>query len=278
MDTKRLIMAVVLSVVVIIIYQTFFMPKPVPRKKILPKEQQIEQPIPVQKKEPEKRDTTRDISSIFSKSDEKPEEVVQVEKEKPIEKDLKASSEKEVVVESDYYRAVFSNKGAVLRSFELKEYKNDDKQPLNFVSSKVSRISLYFPFSFKSSDEHSNFYDTLNRELFTFQGKSLWNVSGDEERAITFRYADKEKNIYVEKSFVITGNSYVIDLEYRVLKEGKQLDAPFVFGPDLGSNLNEGRPMMMDLKIGAYDGDDIRSINFSRIKTQKTKSEGIEAW
>ncbi len=105
---KRTLLAVVLSVIVIMVYQAFFA-KP-PAKKV-PQQQETSVPAgketgatPPAKAEPIRaggEETTGKI--VAAKAPE--------------------GHEKDVVVETPLYRAVFTNRGAALKSFQLKDYK-----------------------------------------------------------------------------------------------------------------------------------------------------------
>jgi YidC/Oxa1 family membrane protein insertase len=58
-------------------------------------------------------------------------------------------------------------------------------------------------------------------------------------------------------------------VECRVIKDGQVIDAPFIFGPDLENNVGEGRIMQTGLRIGAYDGEDVKEKVFSGLSTEK---------
>ncbi len=133
MDTKRLIIAIALSIVVITVYQYFFMPKPtepVPRPPAETAGQVTtgtEQDAgPQTQTGAEQKSDKRNLADLFSK---KKKEVVEENVIEAVEEDLKETALKEVVVETDLYTAVFTNEGAGLKSFILKKYLDDKKQP-----------------------------------------------------------------------------------------------------------------------------------------------------
>lgn len=274
MDTKRLILAIALSIVVITIYQFFFMPKPKPRplpvessRQVTEEQQEGKQPPPVSESET----TTRDLAGIFSK---KKQEIVEDKLLEPVKENLKDTVRKEVVVETDLFTAVFINEGAGLKSFVLKNYVDDKKQPLDLVSKKVAKFGVY-PFYF-SPFEGNEVLVELNKQKFVYEGTLDRKVNHGQAEEIVFEYADVEKNISVMKKFVVYSNSYIIDLKYEFIKDGKELDVPFVFGPDLENNVSDQRAMQMGLKIRSYDGVDTRDIAFESVKTERTDVVAIE--
>ena len=281
MDTKKLILAIALSIIVIVIYQYFFMPKPTPRPQIPPAEvgktvdgpESIEGVKSLPPEEGAAPKEGQDILDIFSKKKEP------VQKEKlptvePVSEDLKEQQVKDVVVETDLFTATFTNKGAGLKSFVFKKYNDDKQNPLDLISAKVERFGLY-PFYF-SPFEENEIYKKLNGARFVYSGDMNVRVGKGGRKEIVFKYAEKDTNLYVLKKFVVADGSYVMNVECRILKDGKVLDAPFIFGPDLENNVSTDRALQAGLKIGAYDGEDIRSVEFRKQKTQPTGQQNIE--
>lgn len=285
MDTKRLILAIVLSIVVITVYQYIFVPKPA--KPISQPYSTPEQPLgeSFQEKSPAagqpagESESSR-IEDIFS--EKKPEPAIETpEEEIAIEQDMKDTGIKEVTVENELFRAVFTNQGAALKSFFLKKrfvgdkkYLDDKGNPLNLVSDSVNKYGLY-PFYF-SPFEGNEIFSDLNQQLFLYQGDLVLDASQDRKQEVVFRFADKSRNLAVIKRFVFSPHSYIIDLEFDIIRDGRHLEAPVVFGPDIENNVNPERVMQQNLKIGAYDGRSIQSVEFGKLKTVKTNNESLE--
>jgi len=284
MDTKRLIFAVALSIIVIMVYQYFFMPKPTPAPRPQPGQTAVsESPGQVNKDAvapgqtptaAEPGSTTRDLSELFSKDTKK--EIVAEKPLEPVKEDIKETLQKEVAVETDLFIAVFTNQGAGLKSFILKKYRDDKQQPLDLVPEKVAKFSVY-PFYFSPFGD-DKIYAELNTQKFALEGKDDLNIklTDGQTKEIVFKYQDAARNISVFKKFVIHSNSYIIGLEYGLTRDGKILDAPFVFGPELENNVSDQRSMQMGLKIRAYDGADTKDVEFSKVKTEPTKETTIQ--
>jgi len=289
MDTKRLILAIALSIVVITVYQYFFMPKPevqsapVAREQIQTQDQTADVPVSSLPTDAMPGNQGTDIDDIFSKK--KPVAPVQEERE-PVHEDIRDTEIKQVVVKTDLFTAVFKNQGAGLSSFVLgdrptggKVYLDDQKQPLDLIPGSVERYGLY-PFHLYPL-RGEEFLSDLRNKTFLYEGDSEIRVEGSERREVVFRFADRENNLFVSKKFVFTSHSYVIGLEFEVIKDGRRIDVPVVFGPDLESNVSKERVLQQHLKIGAWDGQDIKSVEFGKLKTEATadprlqKREGV---
>ncbi|MEW6409621.1 MAG: membrane protein insertase YidC [Nitrospirota bacterium] len=117
---KRAILAFVLTLIVLIFYQYLleqFMPQYIQQKKQPPqkKEEVIVAPVPSPKPSPPKRIITK----------------------------VEAVAEKDIIVETDLYRAIFTNKGAAIKSWELKRYKdNSKKNPVRLLKENLDVYPL----------------------------------------------------------------------------------------------------------------------------------------
>jgi len=275
MDTKKLILAIALSIIVITLYQYFFMPKPAVKTNVPVEAGVVQTVIPPVSIEKSDESGSKSLSDIFSKT--KKEEKVEVITVEPIVSDVVGETEKDIVVETNLFTAVFTNRGGGLKSFVLKKYKDDLKNPLNLISEKVNdefgRDLLPFYFSIFSQEE---FVKELNRNLFGHSGTSTLIVSGNIEKELVFKYSSVTKNISVEKRFFFRNDSYVIGMKISVIKDGKPISIPIVFGPDLENNIGAQRAQSSNLILKGFDGTDIQDIKFSSVKRQKL-GEGIES-
>lgn len=296
MDTKRLILAIALSMVVIIVYQQLFMPKPKPRPPQAQQEkvaadqgqrqtQTDKQEVTTPANDTTPSATTDQLPDIFSKKKKiKKPEITKTQLE-PVKEDIMDQNFKEVVVETELFKAVFINKGAGLKSFVLKKYNDDEKNPLDLISSKVNKkfgaVEIYpFYFSpFEEDPEIQEIFLDLNSQKFLYEGGDNLTVnlmnSQEPFKEIVFKYANVARNISVIKTFRFSNSSYVFEVEYQVVIDGQIVEAPIVFGPDLENNVSKNRLMQTTLKLGAYNGQDVNTVTFASLKTEK-KDDGVE--
>jgi YidC/Oxa1 family membrane protein insertase len=274
MDTKRLILAVALSIVVIMVYQQFFMPKPVQRP--VPQSTEIagqdaSQTVAEQGTEARADSEVTDTDEnpdIFSKPKKK---VIEDAAEIVVEESLEGDSTKDIQVETDLFTAIFTNKGAGLKSFVFKKYNDDEKQPMDLISNKVNdKFGDHdiYPFYF-SPFEDLQVLREINSKNFIYKGEETINLKGtdNEARELVFQYADADKKINVNKRFTIINNSYLVKISYDVVIDGKTIDVPIVFGPDLENNVSKNRVMQGGLRVAGYNGEDVDDKAFAGIKT-----------
>ncbi|MCP4220367.1 MAG: membrane protein insertase YidC, partial [bacterium] len=231
--------------------------------------------------------TSGDNPDIFSKK-EAPVET-ETPREEAINEDFVGQVERDIIVETDLYTAVFTNKGAGLKTFTLKKYKDDLKEPLNLINAKVSEKfgdNQVYPFYFSPFEKNETILD-INKRKFHYDGAPDVKLLGSEGRTktIEFKFAVAAENIFVVKRFTFHDNSYVLGLEYKIIKDGRELQGiPVVFGPDLENNRSEDRgPSATVLTMGfcsaagEYDPIDINTLFENAGGNQKSEEQFIRA-
>ena len=132
---------------------------------------------------------------------------------KPVEAKA-AGSEVETVVENDLYKIVFTNRGAQVKSWILKKYKDDDGKPLDLVNNKATKFG--YPLSLFTYDE--NLRNQINSALYVASASGNLSAPGE----LSYEYASGDTS--VRKSFVF-GDSYVISVETSVMRNGQPVQA-----------------------------------------------------
>ena len=124
-----------------------------------------------------------------------------------------ASEEQTVEVDTELFRAKFSNRGAVLKSWELKRYSAAVEQSSTPVQLVYSGGRFKGPLSLVTGDQ------SVTSDL----GSALYQVTQDLSHLdsahpvghLTFRYHDTQKNVDVEKELTFHHGSYVVDIAIR---------------------------------------------------------------
>lgn len=120
METRRLILAVILVIAVVLLYNRFFVPEPKPRPQESPEA------------------SAREATSATSK----PGEVVKrllaqktdlSEAEAPLQPSVEDGAEKEIVVDTNLFRVVLTTNGGAIKSLRLRRHKD---LPPDFVTAK----------------------------------------------------------------------------------------------------------------------------------------------
>jgi YidC/Oxa1 family membrane protein insertase len=126
------------------------------------------------------------------------------------------ASETETVIENDLYRITFTNKGAQVKSWILKEFDNEAQNgPLDLVNATASAMYGY-PLSLWTYDE--GLRGRLSSALYvaSLGGKQTAPAT------ITFEYADQD--LAVNKTFRFD-HSYVVNVETAVTYKGSSVAA-----------------------------------------------------
>ena len=126
-----------------------------------------------------------------------------------------AASETETVIENDLYRITFTNRGAQVKSWILKKFKNDEQTgPLDLVNA-AAAARYGYPLSLWTYDE------TLRGQL----ASALYVASREGTQAtptLTFEYADQD--VTVRKTFTFD-DSYSVGIETSVTSKGSAVAA-----------------------------------------------------
>jgi YidC/Oxa1 family membrane protein insertase len=183
---KRTILAVVLSVSILLIWSYLFPTKQAPQRPAPLPEQQA----PVQTDTPTQTPPVHQPPSI------------------PVQPVAPAYGEgEEVTVETDLYRAVFSTRGAVVTSWELKEYDDKNGNPVSLLRARGVVPSLGILFE----DENRNLPQQL---IFSSSAESLiLSQEGKQSGEIVFSY--NENGIAISKRFVFYNDDYKVDLSLK---------------------------------------------------------------
>ncbi len=220
---KRLILAIVLSFLVLMGYQYFFVkPNKPPLNPVIPTgtapavsvpgtagaiQEQQKAAAPEAKPAPAESAPPKDLSAVAGRA------------------------ESDVVVDTSLYRAVWSNKGGVLKSWKLKKHKNSMKEDLELVPALAGEIGR-FPFSLGLDD--TALAGLLNSSLFETSGAGL-DLADGAKGELRFVFSDGT-SVRAEKTFHFTGGSYALMTEIRVWKDGQPVSPSVLWGPGI-SNL-----------------------------------------
>lgn len=126
-----------------------------------------------------------------------------------------ASSESETVIENDLYRIVFTNKGALVKSWLLKKYDDDKGKPQELVNDAASK-QFGYPMSLFTYD--ANLRQKLNSALYVASSTGQQSAPTD----LTFEYSDGD--VIVRKSFHFD-HSYVVHVDATVTRGGQNIPA-----------------------------------------------------
>ncbi len=174
---KRALIAIAISFLILFLYQAFFM-KPEPQKS---------PQLPVK----DKQATIPTAPEVTEPSITIPENITK--------------EEKDIRVETDLYSAVFTTRGATIKYYELKTYK--DKTGKNVVL--LNNPGIKPPLSIGSKEELE--YSDVN---FNTTGKDLKLNKNEKSGTIVFEYA--HEGHLLKRTYTFNNDSYKIDIKDEV--------------------------------------------------------------
>ncbi len=192
---KKTILAVVLSLVILIGYQYFFL------KPKIDQEKANQQPS-----------TTVEMKTQELLKQEASEAVVS-EKQTLAEKNEAGQSEgKDITVATPLYSAVFNTQGTALTSFKLKKYRQDITKEadmvelINVPDGFDNPLTVVFP---------DSSIDVSSKIIYTESAESIDLINKNEPRQLVFSWEYPEK-IKIDKIYTFYPDKYMFDLEIQV--------------------------------------------------------------
>jgi len=249
MEQARLLIAIVLSALVFLVWQFFFVDREAVQKTAKKTEQP---PVATEQVQPAKPYAAEQESAVTRTTG-----VTETAVTKPAEKT------RVITVDTSLYRAKISEKGAGFISFILKNYRE--------TVAKDSPLKEIIP--------HENGFETV---LVGYDGKSIEGLDsaifsaklkvdsvyvGAESQKLTFAWKSNQ-GVVVEKTYSFTPDSYVIGLDLTVKNGSERSVQDKLFIALRGTAANDGRAYgfegpstLIDDSLEEVDIDDIEDKN-----------------
>jgi YidC/Oxa1 family membrane protein insertase len=210
---RRVLLAIFLAFLVLYTWQALFV-KPVPK--------------PVTGTAPAAANSTAGTPSDKSNTQAEPAPPPAAKPATPLAAALVSeSTEREVRVETADVVAVFTNKGARLKSWRLKRYLDQEKQPQELIEHLPSQP---LPFTLRAGSETTT--TTANEGLYAVSGApSGTTVTSPVD--LRFEYSDSA-GVHVIKEFHLDPVSYIFTFRAIVTENDKAIPASIVWGPAIG--------------------------------------------
>lgn len=141
----------------------------------------------------------------------------------PAQESVQATAEQTITVDTDVFHIVFSNRGAVVKSWVLKKYTDESRKPLDLVDPDFSK-DHGFPLELRSSDSSLN--QQVNQALFQPSQTQL-----EGPGTLTFRWSNGGTSVVKTLTF---DQSYIVHVQTSVTRNGAPVETavmwPGVFG------------------------------------------------
>jgi YidC/Oxa1 family membrane protein insertase len=143
------------------------------------------------------------------------------------------SSERDIVVTTGLVRAVFGNRGGVLKHWTLLHYADHEGKPADLIPADLPP-TMPRPFALRLPDPQRN--AVVNTALYRTDAGDA--VDAREKRVtLAFDYTD-QSGFSVRKTFVIEPQSYVIRFTAQVTDGDKAINPVLQWGPGLGDTIH----------------------------------------
>jgi YidC/Oxa1 family membrane protein insertase len=143
-------------------------------------------------------------------------------------------AEREIVVDTSTVRAVFTNRGARLKSWTLKKYLDLGKHPQELVPAYIN-ASEPRPFDLKVDDAPAT--ARMRDALYAVTGDGGDRVDVTTgPRTVTFEYKDAA-GLAVKKSFTFQPANYIVRFSAEVTTGDRRLNPTVLWGPGLGDQV-----------------------------------------
>ena len=259
METRRYLLAIALSMIVLMVYLNYFAPRPVPPPAEQPAAPAIAPAAPAAAPAQRPESFAKTITL--------------------------AEQGREIVIDTDVVRAVVNTAGGVITKWELKEYRETDKAevgimplyrkltgsgPANGGEKKaLGNVQLFTPYAdVKPADivapltltPTAAALDKLSGVAYRASADSV-RISGSETKTLTLTYAGPG-GLYIEKKLTFHGDGYTVGLEIAT----RGLDGyALALGTDFGmfdkvSSNASGRVNIMTMVDGKTDREKYDSI------------------
>lgn len=208
---KRVIIFLVLSLAIIfgydfILKELGWLPQPLP-------DQEVSKQEPVSHPGPAQTQTTQTGNDVNTSGAEVARQSGET-KTSPSTSDLAPpSGEQTVTVDTDLFRAELTNRGGVLKSWELKRYRTaaPEQKPVQLV---YSGGKFRGPLSIAVPD--IDVEKALREGLYTIEKDFTTLNASHPVGRVTLRFQDPGKQFFVEKQLTFHHDSYVVDIAVQL--------------------------------------------------------------
>jgi YidC/Oxa1 family membrane protein insertase len=143
------------------------------------------------------------------------------------------SSEQDIVVTTNLVRAVFNNRGGVLKNWTLLRYADHEGKPADLIPAGLPP-TMPRPFSLRLSDPQRN--AVVNTVVYRTTAPDEVDAR-HQPVTLSFDYSD-QSGFTVRKTFVVDPRSYVITFSAHVTDGDKTINPVLQWGPGLGDTMH----------------------------------------
>jgi YidC/Oxa1 family membrane protein insertase len=231
---RRVLLAITLSFLVLFLFQRFVMPSaPAP----------VASPTgPTAGQAPGSPQASAAPSAAGGEARTDPAEAARLAGGPAVAATVTEANAREIIVETSKVKAVFSNRGATIVHWILKEFRNDQGEPLDLVPSSAGANAVR-PFTLTVDDQalSTRLADAVYR--VTVDGVPVGEMvdATASPKSIVFEAASAD-GLNVKKTFTVEPTSYIVGFSPVVQMGGQRLNPVIHWGPGLGDDIARSKP------------------------------------
>jgi YidC/Oxa1 family membrane protein insertase len=225
---KRVFLAIFLSFGILVLYQTYVVPPPPPATITAP------------------QDTQQMGTSSAGQAQAAPPAAALTTPPAPGAAEVPpvdTTPARDIVVETDHIRAVFTTEGASVKSWRLKRYFDSREEPLELVPEQLPEGSAR-PFTLATDQQALS--ARLSRAPFRSATEGTLAL-GSSPGTLAFEYTDSATGLIARKSFHFQPDSkqpYMVTVDASIDIQGVAQPVSLKMGPSLGRGFGIGSSMM----------------------------------
>lgn len=267
MENQRLMLAALLSVVILVVWQVMFPPAPPVDEGQNPAVESPQTADGATSSGPPEGASGGAAESMTTESQGSAaadglliEPGSEPESPAPFEPII-ASSEEELTIETPLLEATFTNKGAQLLSYRIKSQMDDEGEPFELVRRRGSDL---YPFALVFGDRGTR----LNSALFSHEQRVENGLT-----VLHFRHASQEKGV-AEKIFAWDERGFMT-VDVRVEDEGWGV----ILGPSLGNEKSRGGyTQFLDHAVGYLRAGELETLKAKDLEQDELLPRGSFEW
>jgi YidC/Oxa1 family membrane protein insertase len=182
----------------------------------------------------------------------------------------------QVVVEGAMYRAVLDNRGAVLTSWQLKDYKSTRGQAFEMIASTHDAESRPFLGSLLIDDPQLT--ALANGEFYAVSAENTSDFGKALAPPATVEMHFRRGNLAIEKRYQFGKDNYTLDYSVSVLQDGKPLNGRVLLGQDIGPEQEHFLNRSIQIQAVSLRGGKVRRDNPPKEEQGVQKVEGDIRW
>ncbi|MEO7135516.1 MAG: membrane protein insertase YidC [Vicinamibacterales bacterium] len=235
---RRVLLAITLSFLVLFLFQRFVMPPPAPVPAAAPASANASSAPAA----PGTQTPPAGAPGIVAPGTTAPSALAAAPAPAGIAATVSEAAARNIIVETSKVKAVFSNRGATLVHWILKEFRSDKGEPLDLIPQGAGANAIK-PFTLTVDDQATS--ARINDAIYrvTVDGNPATEMvdATSSPKTIVFETASAD-GFSVKKTFAVEATSYIVNFG-AVVKIGEQRLNPVIhWGPGLGDDIARAPP------------------------------------